>query len=206
MITRGVEDSSDAEPQTLLHDGLRGLIQSSLENVQGPLGLPRSVERHRGGVGKLPVVQQIGVGFHQRHRFVESAAALKGGKSADLASNAGWSALEEIQCRREITLVLAEFAQAARGFWATRHELERLLPVVFRFVVLTQASEAVPSQSKQHWIFGSCGEQRSNQGQSASEVASGQGFVQVQRNSSKRSPHFSPAWFAEACMGCCTWA
>ena len=105
MITRGVEDSSDAEPQPLLHDGLLGLIQSFLENVQGPLGLPGSVERHRGGVGKLSIVQQIGVGFHQRHRFVESAAALKGGKSAELASNAGWSALEEIQCSREITLV-----------------------------------------------------------------------------------------------------
>ena len=80
MITRGVEDSSDAEPQPLLHDGFRGLIQSFLENVQGPLGLPRSVERHRGGVGKLPIVQQIGVGFHQRHRFVESAAASQGRK------------------------------------------------------------------------------------------------------------------------------
>ena len=107
-------------------------------------------------------------------------------------SNAGWSALEEIQCSREITLVQTEFAQTACGFWATRHELERLLPVVFRFVVSSHASEAVPGQSKQHWIFGSCGEQRSNQGQSASEIASGQGFVQVQRNSFQTlAPFFS---------------
>ena len=64
---------------------------------------------------------------------------------------------EEIQCSREIALVV-EFAQAARGFWATRHDWSAASSgVPIRRV--SQASEAVPSQSKQHWIFGSCGEQ-----------------------------------------------
>ena len=206
MITRSVEDPPDAKPQSLLHDGLGGVRQSLLKNVQGPFRLPGSIQCHRSGVRKLPVVQQIGLRFHHRDRFVESATALECGKSSELTSNAGWCALKEIQCGREITLVQTKFTQTTRGFRAIRNVLQRLLPVLFRFVVSPQPGQTVPGKSKQHGIFRSCGKQRPNQGKSPCEVAPGQGFVQGQRNSSSRSPHFWPAWLAEACMGCCTCA
>ena len=107
MITRGVEDSSDAEPQALLHDGLRGLIQSFLENVQGSLGLPGSVERHRGGVGKCPSCSRSA--WASTNATASSSWPLaQGGKSARLASNAGWSGTEEIRVQPRNRLGLSE--------------------------------------------------------------------------------------------------
>ena len=123
MITRGVEDSSDAEPQTLLHDGLRGLIQSSLENVQGPLGLPRSVEppprrrrqtvhraADRRGLPPTPPLRRVG-------------RCVQGRKERRVGFECWMVRFGRDSVQPRITLVQTEFAQTACGFWATRHDL-----------------------------------------------------------------------------------